>query len=237
MSEGADQQKILIVDDDAQLVLTLQYQLEALEFNVVATGNGSTALDLYHQEGPFSVIVLDINLQGKKDGLTLLEEIRHVDRHTGILMLSARNASHDKIKGLKHGADDYLCKPFNEEELITRISRIASRSELIGTADHFTGALSFGSFQLDQDNLILHTPQGPRELTTLEMTLLCTLIRYSGKVLTREFLLRNVWGVSGDVETRTVDNFIVRLRKLLEEDPAHPRRIVSVRGRGYKFIP
>ena len=236
MSEGTGQQKILIVDDDAQLVLTLQYQLEALGFTVVATGSEASAMDLYHKEGPFSVIVLDINLQGKKDGLTLLQEIRHIDRHTGILMLSARNASHDKVRGLKHGADDYLCKPFNEEELISRISRIASRSELMGTADHFTGALSFGPFHLDQDNLTLHTPQGPRELTALEMSLLCTLIRYSGKVLTREFLLRNVWGVSGDVETRTVDNFIVRLRKLLEDNPSRPRRIVSVRGRGYKLI-
>ena len=235
MNYSGETQKILVVDDDAKLVLTLQYQLEALGFSVVATGNGNAVWQLYHKQGPFSVIVLDINLQGK-DGLKVLEEIRRVDLHTGILMLSARDSSHDRIRGLKFGADDYLCKPFNEEELIMRINRIASRSELMGKADHFARTLSFGPFRLDQENFILHTPQEKKELTSLEMTLLCTFIRYSGKVLTRDFLLRNVWQVSGTVETRTVDNFIVRLRKLLEENPSKPRRIVSVRGRGYKLV-
>ncbi|MCY4443182.1 MAG: response regulator transcription factor [Proteobacteria bacterium] len=226
---------ILIVDDDPKLVLNLQYQLEALGFGVYATGDGSSVLDIYHRHGPFSVIVLDVHLQNK-DGFTLLNEIREIDGRTGILMLTARNAQQDKIRGLKFGADDYLCKPFNEEELIMRISRIASRSELIGASDHFAGKLSFGPFTLDKENLTLHTPTTTKNVTVLESDLLSTFIIYQGKVLSRRFLLHKVWGVKGHIETRTVDNFIVRLRRLVEADPSNPQHIINVRGRGYKLV-
>ena len=231
----ASSKKILIVDDDPQLVITLQYQLEALGFEVISTGQGAHALEIYHQRGPFSVIVLDVNLQ-EKDGFMILKEIREVDNRSGILMLTARNSDKDKIHGLMSGADDYLCKPFNDQELIMRISRIASRSELMGDSYHFSEVMEFGPFKLDRAELNLHTPSGIKELTVLEVDLLCFFVQHQGKVLSRDYLLRNVWGIKGQVATRTVDNHIVKLRKHLEDNPTNPKYIVSVRGRGYKFV-
>ena len=227
--------KILIVDDDPQLVITLQYQLEAMGFEVVSTGRGAQAFAMYEQYGPFSVIVLDVNLQAK-DGFSILKEIREVDNRTGILMLTARHSDKDKIQGLMLGADDYLCKPFNNEELIIRISRIASRSELMGGADPFGEELTFGPFRLNRAELKLYTQDGVKELTVLEVDLLSCFIQHRGKVLAREYLLRHVWGIKGQVETRTVDNHIVKLRRHLEDHSAVPRYIVSVRGRGYKLV-
>lgn len=227
--------KILIIDDDPQLVITLQYQLESLGFEVVSTGRGAQAFQIYEQRGPFSVIVLDVNLQ-EKDGFAILKEIREVDHRTGILMLTARHSDKDKISGLMLGADDYLCKPFNNEELMIRISRIASRSELMGGGYHFAETLEFGPYRLNRADLQLITKDGAKDLTALEVDLLSCFIQHKGKVLTREYLLRHVWGMKGRVETRTVDNHIVKLRRHLEDHPSDPRYIVSVRGRGYKLV-
>lgn len=227
--------KVLVVDDDPQLVITLQYQLEAMGFEVVSTGRGEQALTLYHNHGPFAVIVLDINLQ-EKDGFRILQDIREVDHRTGILMLTARHSDKDKIRGLKLGADDYLCKPFNNEELMVRILRMASRSELMGEAYPVAEDLVFGPFRLNRAELKLYAGLDVKELTVLEVDLLSCLVQHQGKVLSREYLLRNVWGLKGRVETRTVDNHIVKLRRYLEVDPAVPQYIVSVRGRGYKLI-
>lgn len=233
----SSQKRIFIIDDDPKLVITLLYQLESLGFDIVSTGDGTKVWDMYHKFGPFSVIVLDVHLQGK-DGFSILKEIRKIDQHTGILMLTARNSDIDKVRGLRFGADDYLCKPFNQEELITRISRIASRSELIGTPRHFSDKINFGDFTLDREHLTLYSPsKGTQELTLLEVDLLSAFIESSGKVLSRHFLLQKVWGVKGDVETRTVDNFIVKLRKFIEDDASNPQHIISIRGRGYKFQP
>ncbi|MCY4380194.1 MAG: response regulator transcription factor [Proteobacteria bacterium] len=228
-------QKILIIDDDPKLVITLQYQLETLGFEVVSTGQGASAFDTYLRHRPFSVIVLDVNLP-EKDGFTILKEIRTVDHHSGILMLTARQSDQDKIHGLKYGADDYLCKPFNEEELIMRIARIASRSKLMTQSHHFAELLNFGPFRLDTANLTLHTMKGEQELTVLEVDLLRCFVNHMGKVLSRDFLLHHVWGIKGRIETRTVDNHIVKLRRYLENNPSQPEYIISIRGRGYKLV-
>lgn len=227
--------KVLVVDDDPQLVIMLQYQLEAMGFAVVSTGRGEQALALYHHHGPFAVIVLDVNLQ-EKDGFRILQDIREVDHRTGILMLTARHSDKDKIRGLKLGADDYLCKPFNNEELMVRILRMASRSELMGEAYPVAEDLSFGPFRLNRAELKLYTGHGVKALTVLEVDLLSCFVQHQGKVLSRDYLLRNVWGLKGQAKTRTVDNHIVKLRRYLEVDPALPQYIVSVRGRGYKLV-
>ena len=228
--------KIFIVDDDPKLVKTLQYELESLGYEVIVTCDGSQVMQKYNKHGPFSAIVLDVNLQ-RIDGFTILEQIRQVDSQTGIIMLTARNSDKDKIHGLKKGADDYHCKPFNKEELIMRISRMASRSDLIGIPDYFSNIIEFKDFQLDRENLKLITPAKKEILiTVLEVELLFVFIKNKGRVLSREFLLHNVWKAKGNLETRTVDNYIVRLRKILEPNPSSPEIIISVRGRGYKMI-
>ena len=228
--------KILIVDDDPKLVITLQYELEDLGYEVIVTGDGSLVMDKYHHHGPFSVIVLDVNLK-KNDGFTILEQIRKVDCQTGIIMLTARNSDQDKIQGLKAGADDYHCKPFNKEELIMRISRIASRSDHIGIPNHFSNSIKFADFILDRENLKITTPDNKEiEVTVLEVELLYIFIKNHGKVLSRDFLLNNVWRIKGNLETRTVDNYIVRIRKIIEKNPSDPKLILSVRGRGYKMV-
>ena len=153
-------------------------------------------------------------------------------------MLTARASDADRISGLKYGADDYLTKPFNLEELMIKLARMVERSELIGTPEGFLteSIISFGKFTLDRENLRLNSPDGQKELTALEVDILTAFIDHEGKVLSREYLLKQVWGVVGDIETRTVDNFIVRIRKLIEDNPSNPKHLISVRGRGYKFL-
>lgn len=154
-------------------------------------------------------------------------------------MLTARAADGDRIKGLKIGADDYLTKPFNLEELMVRLSRMVERSELIGAPENFAKEpdfVVFGPFKLDRENLTLEQDGQLRELTALEVDLLSEFLKNRGTVLSREKLLHNVWGVRGGIETRTVDNFVVRLRKYIESDPSKPEHLLSVRGRGYKLV-
>lgn len=227
--------KILLVEDEAHLAFNLQFNMQAEGYDVVPAVNGKIALEKYKSEGPFSAIVLDVNLP-ELNGFEVLKTIRETDSHTGILMLTARASDNDRIEGLKNGADDYLTKPFNLEELMVRISRMVKRSELIGIPQQFTEQeIMFGQFKMHKQNLTLDGPEGRKELTALEVDILCEFIKNEGKVLSRDHLLHKVWGVAGDIETRTVDNFIVRIRKLIEENPSKPKHLVSVRGRGYKF--
>lgn len=230
--------KVLLVEDEAHLAFNLQFNMQAEGYDVIPAVNGQIALEKYHSQGPFAAIVLDVNLP-ELNGFQVLEQIRKIDSRTGILMLTARASDQDRITGLKHGADDYLTKPFNLEELMMRLARMIDRSELIGVPENFdanASKITFGPYTLDCENLLLMNEHSRKELTALEVDILREFLKNQDKVLSRDHLLKKVWGVASVVETRTVDNFIVRIRKLVEKNPSQPERLISVRGRGYKFV-
>lgn len=227
--------KILLVEDEQHISFMLQYNLQAEGYEIIAAMNGKVALNLYQSEKPFDAIILDVNLP-EVDGFQILEKIRFEDTRTGILMLTARASDQDRLEGLKGGADDYLTKPFNLLELMARVSRMIERSKLFKEQKIETKKVNFSRWTLDHDSLVLIV-SGQEEipLTALEADLLKEFLSNKDKVLSREHLLRKVWGLNGDIESRTVDNFILRLRKILEVDPSNPKYLISVRGRGYKL--
>lgn len=227
--------KILLVEDEQHISFMLQYNLQAEGYEIIAAMNGKTALNLYQSEKPFDAIILDVNLP-EFDGFQILEQIRAEDTRTGILMLTARASDQDRLQGLTAGADDYLTKPFNLLELIARVARMVERAKLFQEPQMEKKAISFAKWTLDHDALLLRQKdQDPLPLTALEADLFKEFLIHKDKVLSREHLLKEVWGLKGDIESRTVDNFILRLRKILEEDSSKPRYLLSVRGRGYKL--
>jgi two-component system alkaline phosphatase synthesis response regulator PhoP len=227
--------KILLVEDEQHISFMLQYNLQADGYEIVAAMNGKTALNLYQSEKPFDAIILDVNLP-EIDGFQILEQIRAEDTRTGILMLTARASDQDRLEGLTGGADDYLTKPFNLLELIARVARMVERAKLFQEPKVEKKSIHFAKWTLDHDALLLcRDSQEPMPLTALEADLFKEFLVHKDKVLSREHLLKEVWGLKGDIESRTVDNFILRLRKILEEDSSKPRYLLSVRGRGYKL--
>ncbi|MCB9228160.1 MAG: response regulator transcription factor [Deltaproteobacteria bacterium] len=232
-------QKILLVEDEKNLAFNLQLNLKAEGFDVVYADNGEQALKSFQEKGPFSLIILDVMIP-ELNGFEVAQSIRKKDNRVGILMLTARASDEDRLQGLSLGADDYLCKPFHLGELLLRIRRMAERSSLLSqpTRSAADETLHFraGPLHLDMENLRLSGPAGEHQLTSLEADILKEFILHHGRTLTRSYLLDKVWGLSGNIETRTVDNFILRLRKLIEQDPARPGFLLSIRGKGYKLF-
>jgi DNA-binding response OmpR family regulator len=228
--------KILLVEDEAHLAFTLQFNLQEEGYEVIPAVNGLIALEKFQQMSPFDVIILDIMIP-EMDGFQVAKQIRLQDKKIGILMLTARATDEDRLRGLKLGADDYITKPFHLQELLMRVARMAQRSELFSASSSpSSGRLQYGPFELNSDDLTLNGPEGEQVLTVLEADILKEFIINKNKVLSRDHLLDQVWGLRGDIETRTVDNFVARLRKLIEDDPSQPKRLISVRGRGYKLV-
>lgn len=219
--------RLLVVEDDAALRETLTEQLRREGFEVLATGDGGEALELARAAAP-DLIVLDVMLP-TLDGLSVCRILRK-ESDVPILMLTARSGPVDRIIGLETGADDYVVKPFHTGELIARIRALLRRARGRPVTRLTAGDLTV-------DLLARKAYRGERELrlTMKEFDLLATLIQNRGRVLSRAFLLERVWGVERPVDTRTVDTHIRWLREKIEEDPAHPRRIVTVRGIGYRF--
>ena len=228
--------RILLVEDEPHLAFNIEFNLQAEGYEVVPATNGQIALDKFRTGGPFDLVVLDVMIP-EIDGIKVAREIRRDDIQTGILMLTARSSKEDIVRGLETGADDYMTKPFLLKEFLLRVKRMVQRSELfsakIQEADE--RVLKCGEITLDTESLELSCEQGRYELTILEANVLREFMRNPGKVLTRDHLLTTVWGVNGRIETRTVDNFILRLRKYLEKDPSNPVFLESIRGRGYRF--
>ncbi len=201
--------------------------------------NGTEALAAWKARRP-DLVVLDIMLPGI-DGLGVLEHIRLEDRRLPVLILSARGGSDDRVKGLARGADDYLAKPFNLDEFLLRVQRLMARAEwsrqAAAEADAAPEAFSFGANRIDFVTATALCRQGRIRLTEQELRLLRLFVQYRGKPLSREKILEIGWGYSGQMTTRTVDNFIVRFRKYFEDDPRHPRYFKSLRAVGYLFEP
>ena len=231
------QQKILLVEDEKNLAFNLELNLTAEGFKVFTANDGETALEHYRNQGPFSTIILDVMIP-EIDGFEVARTIRKKDNTTGILMLTARAGDEDRVKGLSIGVDDYLTKPFLLEELILRVKRMAERAKMYRDLPQSSTnklTISSGPFELDKANLTLKSPQGTFELTVLEADVLEEFLSNPEQTLSRKHLLNKVWGLPGNIETRTVDNFILRIRRFLEEDPGNPKYLCSIRGKGYRL--
>ena len=226
--------RILLAEDEISLSETIKLNLELEGYRVQVACDGKKALKLFKQER-FDLVILDV-MMPEMDGLTLCEAIRLDNDKVPILFLTAKSASADRVAGLKLGADDYLTKPFNLEELLLRVQILLKRSSF---SQEQAGSLS--TFQIE-GNLInfpemtVTTADGRKiNLTKKENTLLKLLLERKNEVVSREHILETVWGYDIYPSTRTIDNFIVTFRKYFEKDPGHPIHFQSVRGVGYKY--
>ena len=235
--------RILVVEDEQHLAEGLRFNLvaEGYEVNVVETGEA--ALESLRTESPaFDVVVLDVMLPGK-DGFSVISEMRQAGQFTPTLMLTARGHPEDVLKGFAAGADDYLTKPFDLTILIARIRGLLRRREWLRASFHQPAApppskdkFIFGDKSVEFDTLELRVRDQVFPLTLMEVNVLRYLIEHEGKPVSRKKMLEEVWGLHEDTDTRAIDNFIVRLRRYIEDDPASPRHLLTVRGVGYRFV-
>ncbi|MDT8423221.1 MAG: response regulator transcription factor [Desulfuromonadales bacterium] len=224
---------ILLVEDEPNIACGLIYNLEAEGFQVTHVKTGEEALSV--PTGDVALVILDLMLPGI-DGFEVCRQLRAIDPRLPILMLTARGAEVDRVEGLKAGADDYLAKPFSLDEFLLRVEGMLRRSEWYRPADSAQTTYVFGGNTVHLHEQRAETAAGEIVLTELEVRMLDYFIRNEGRIVERKQLLKAVWGVSPDTETRTLDNFVVRLRRYFEADPATPIHFQTVRGRGYRFV-
>lgn len=224
--------RILLVEDEANIAQALLYNLELEGYRVRHVTTGAEALAVF-AEGRCDLVILDLMLPDSH-GIDICRQIRRSDKRLPVLMLTALGEEQHRLDGLDAGADDYLTKPFSLGEFLLRIKGMLRRSTWYRPAAGET--VAFGANRVRLDELSAETRQGPVTLTELEGRMLAAFFAAEGRVLSRRELLEQVWGLTADTETRTLDNFVVRLRKHFEEDPANPRHFQTVRGRGYRFV-
>jgi DNA-binding response OmpR family regulator len=216
----------------------LRFNLEAEGYQVSVVETGEAAIEvLTAQPDGFDVVVLDVMLPGK-DGFTVMSEVRQAGQYVPTLMLTARGHPDDVLQGFAAGADDYLAKPFDLAILIARISGLLRRREWLSTARAAPPAevFTFGDKSVDFNRLELRVREQVFPLTLMEMGVLRYLIQHAGQAVSRKRMLEDVWGLREDTDTRAIDNFIVRLRRYMEDDPTRPRHVLTVRGVGYRFV-
>ena len=244
--------RVLVVEDEAHLAQGLRFNLEAEGYAAEVVSDGEAATDrLLGRKENFDAVVLDIMLPGK-DGFCVVSELRAARNYVPVLMLTARGRPEDVLKGFAAGADDYLAKPFDLSILLARLQGLLRRSEWMRDAtagrprtaaasadaasvDDF-GRFSFAGKTIDFGALELRSNDSTIHLTLMEAELLRHLVRNDGRVVSRKQILEEVWGLHEDTDTRAIDNFVVRLRRYLEDDPGHPRHLLTVRGVGYRFM-
>jgi len=234
---------VLIVEDEKHLADGLRYNLKAEGYEVQAVGSAEEALALLiERRRDFDVLVLDVMLPGM-DGFTLASRLRSQEKFVPILMLTARGQAQDVLRGFEAGADDYLPKPFELSVLLARINALLRRREWfhkdrsrVAENEAEAKVFNFGGKTIDFEALELRSGEQTVHLTLMEADLLRYLINHEGKIVSRSLILEDVWGLREDTDTRAIDNFIVRLRKYIEDEPSQPRHLLTVRGVGYKFI-
>jgi two-component system, OmpR family, alkaline phosphatase synthesis response regulator PhoP len=226
---------ILLVEDEINLARPLRFNLEQEGYSVRATPSGREALAWTSKES-FDLIILDIMIE-EMDGFEVARRIRQNDQKLPILMLTARTAESDRIHGLEIGADDYLVKPFHLRELLLRVRRMLQRRGWYGDRAGPERIITIAGYRVNLDQLTATGGGRKLQLTALETRLLEVLSAQPNQIVSRSELLEKVWGYHADIETRTVDNFIVRLRKYFEPEPDQPRYFISVRGQGYMYRP
>ena len=227
---------ILLVEDEENLQEALKLNLSLEGYEVTCAGTGAEALECI-QQAYFDLIILDVMLP-EIDGITVCETVRLQHEYIPILMLSAKNTGADRVLGLKKGADDYLTKPFNLEELLLRIEKLIDKNRKVQERPLAIEVVEFGGNKIDFQGLECTTYRGEKiKLTKKESMLLKLLIDNKHEVVTREKILQTVWGYQVYPTTRTIDNFILTFRKYFEKDSRNPLHFYSVRGMGYKFNP
>jgi DNA-binding response OmpR family regulator len=245
--------RVLVVEDEAHLAQGLCFNLQAEGYSAEVVGDGEAATErLLDKKENFDAIVLDIMLPGK-DGFSVVSELRAARNYVPVLMLTARSRPEDVLKGFAAGADDYLPKPFDLSILLARLQGLLRRSQWMragqptenasavqagtessevndfGIFDFSGKTIDFGALELRTANHVIH-------LTVMEAELLRHLVRNDGKIVSRKQILEEVWGLHEDTDTRAIDNFMVRLRRYIEDDPAQPQHLLTVRGVGYRFL-
>ena len=233
---------ILIVEDEKHLAAGLCYNLKAEGYDVEAVGSAEEALVLLNDDRKaFDVLVLDVMLPGM-DGFSLASRLRGEGQFVPILMLTARGRAQDVLRGFEAGADDYLPKPFDLAVLMARINALLRRRQWFKKDRHRVAqndgakVFEFDGKTIDFEALELRSGEQIVNLTLMEAELLRYLINHEGKIVSRSVILEDVWGLREDTDTRAIDNFIVRLRKYIEDEPSRPRHLLTVRGVGYKFV-
>ncbi len=230
-------QKILIVEDEEHIAEGLRFNLEAEGFEAEIAPDGEIALNLLTTEGKtFDLIVLDVMLP-KVGGFEVARTLRKSKNFVPILMLTARSRPEDVLMGFEAGTDDYLPKPFDLSIFLARLKSLLRRQKWTNNNSFIESDIfEINGKTIDFTNLELKTQNETIQLTLMEVKLLKYLIEKVGTPVARKEILENVWDLSEDTDTRAIDNFIVRLRKYLEEDPSKPQILQTVRGIGYKFV-
>ena len=233
---------ILVVEDEKHLAAGLRYNLKAEGYEVETVGTAEEALALLDDgRKGFDILVLDVMLPGM-DGFSLASHLRAQGQFVPILMLTARGQAQDVLRGFEAGADDYLPKPFDLAVLLARINALLRRRQWFNKdrdrVEQNDGAkvFEFEGRTIDFEALELRSGEQTVHLTLMEAELLRYLINHEGKIVSRSAILEDVWGLREDTDTRAIDNFIVRLRKYIEDEPSRPRHLLTVRGVGYKFV-
>jgi len=224
--------RILLVEDEEQIRKLVKMNLELEGYEVVSVDNGRKAIDIIEGQH-FDLMILDVMLP-EVDGFQICQKVRLNNTKVGIIIVSAKDTSQDRITGLKYGADDYLTKPFNLEELLLRVSNLLKRS-----AEENVSDLEYYEFGENKVNFITYEADGQKgtfRMTQKEVLLLKMLIERKNEVVSRKDILQNVWRYDVYPSTRTIDNFILNFRKYFEQDPRNPEYFHSVRGVGYKFL-
>jgi DNA-binding response OmpR family regulator len=244
--------RVLVVEDEQHLAEGLRFNLEAEGYQVQLVDAGEAALEkLKAEAAAFDVVILDVMLPGMS-GFEVISQMREAGQYVPTLMLTARGHPDDVLQGFAAGADDYLTKPFELSILIARIRGLLRRREWLraaaepraeAPAEHAAEpapdsgrTFTFGEKSVDFDRLELRVRDQVFPLTLMEANVLRYLIDNEGKRVSRKAMLANVWGLHEDTDTRAIDNFIVRLRRYIEDDPTRPRHLQTVRGVGYRFV-
>ena len=233
--------RILIVEDEEHLAAGLKLNLEAEGFVAEVEENGLAALDrLTAKSSDFDVVLLDVMLPGL-DGFEVVRRLREARQFVPVMLLTARAHTDDVLQGFEAGADDYLSKPFDLSILLARLAGLLRRRTWLGgngvaEAEEEYDEFCFAGKRIDFRKQVLYWDGTEQPLTLMEATLLRYLVQHEGNTVSRKALLEEVWGVREDTDTRTVDNFVARLRRYLEAEAANPRHLLTVRGVGYRFV-
>jgi DNA-binding response OmpR family regulator len=232
MTEEREKKMILVVEDEPDMAAGLQDAISLEGYKVVATGLGKEAINIT-KSGRVNCMILDLMLPDC-DGFKVCQEVRAFDPNIPIIMLTARGQEVDKLRGFKVGADDYITKPFSVAELLVRIEAVMRRSRAAGekTPDTFKIGESIVNLKLQT----ITTKGKVQPIGYYEAEIMRLLYEKANQPISREEILDRIWGIEANPTNRTVDNFIVKLRKKVEKDPASPRRILTVYGQGYKLV-
>ena len=235
--------RILIVEDEEHLAEGLRFNLIAEQYEVEVVDTGEAALArLFADPARFDLVILDVMLPGIT-GFSVVADLRRAGQFVPVLMLTARGRAEDVLHGFESGADDYLPKPFELPILIARVRGLLRRRDWFRrglerqpTAAEVSGRFTFRERTIDFEQLEIQIGDKTMPLTLMEASLLRFFVEHEGRPVSRKMILEKVWGVREDTDTRAIDNFIVRLRRYLEDEPANPRHLQTVRGVGYRFV-